>query len=63
MYVRNETICFQIGSTWSDLGNLNIDIESLSISGKNKSKSQAPSMNQMSTPMSPTVPMSPFGGK
>uniref|UniRef100_A0A0A9XMD5 Clathrin interactor 1 n=1 Tax=Lygus hesperus TaxID=30085 RepID=A0A0A9XMD5_LYGHE len=52
-----------VGSTWSDLGNLNIDIESLSISGKNKSKSQAPSMNQMSNPMSPTMPMnSPFGG-
>ncbi|KAF6209129.1 hypothetical protein GE061_014873 [Apolygus lucorum] len=52
-----------VGSTWSDLGNLNIDLEGLSISGKSKSKSQAPSMNQMSNPMSPTMPMnSPFGG-
>jgi len=54
-------IVCQIGSTWTNSGSLNIDIDNLSISGfqgTTRSNTSAPSMNQLavSSPTSPTHP-------
>jgi len=51
----------QIGSTWTNSGSLDIDIDNLSISGfrgTTRSNTSAPSMNQLavSSPTSPTHP-------
>ncbi|XP_073969310.1 clathrin interactor 1-like isoform X5 [Rhodnius prolixus] len=46
----------QVGSTWSNSGSLNIDLECLSLSsGKGKPRDNAPSMNQLANPLSPTA--------
>uniref|UniRef100_A0A023F1V1 Putative equilibrative nucleoside transporter protein n=1 Tax=Triatoma infestans TaxID=30076 RepID=A0A023F1V1_TRIIF len=45
----------QVGSTWSNSGNLNIDLECLSLCGKGKPRDSAPTMNQLANPMSPTA--------
>uniref|UniRef100_A0A1B6GZE0 ENTH domain-containing protein n=1 Tax=Cuerna arida TaxID=1464854 RepID=A0A1B6GZE0_9HEMI len=43
-----------IGSTWSNINNLNINIDNLSLGGRSKATGHAPSMNQMAgTPTSP----------
>ncbi|KAG8265722.1 hypothetical protein J6590_088582 [Homalodisca vitripennis] len=43
-----------IGSTWSNVNNLNINIDNLSLGGRSKTTGHAPSMNQMAgTPTSP----------
>lgn len=51
----------QIGSTWTNSGSLNIDIDNLSISGfrgTSRSSTSAPSMNQLAV-SSPTSPIHP----
>ncbi|KAJ9583606.1 hypothetical protein L9F63_022050, partial [Diploptera punctata] len=51
----------QIGSTWTNSGSLNIDVDNLSISGfrgSSKSGGSAPSMNQLAV-NSPTSPVHP----
>lgn len=55
-----NVVC-QIGSTWTNSGSLNIDIDNLSISGfrgTSRSSTSAPSMNQLAV-SSPTSPMHP----
>lgn len=42
-------IVFQIGSTWSEL---NIDLDGLTLSGKNKTRATQPTMNQMASTIS-----------
>lgn len=51
----------QVGQTWSNAGNVNIDIDNLSLSGsKGKQKEQRTSMNQLAS-NSPTSPTSRQG--
>lgn len=47
----------QVGSTWTNSGKLNIDIDNLTISGFRNSSKTTPSMNQLagSSPVPPTV--------
>lgn len=49
--MKNHAI--NTGSTWSNVGGLNIDIDNLSLGGK--PRSNAPSMNQMAHTTVPTV--------
>uniref|UniRef100_A0A224X9Q3 Putative equilibrative nucleoside transporter protein n=1 Tax=Panstrongylus lignarius TaxID=156445 RepID=A0A224X9Q3_9HEMI len=55
---KSSTTQQQVGSTWSNSGNLNIDLECLSLTGKGKPRDSAPSMNQLANPMSPTAHVS-----
>ncbi|GLG98711.1 Clathrin interactor 1, partial [Gryllus bimaculatus] len=59
---NTNTAAPPIGSTWTNSGNLNINIDNLSITGnKNARSGNAPSMNQMafSSPTSPIHSLSP----
>lgn len=38
----------QVGSTWSEL-NIDIDLDGLNLSGKNKTRPAQPTMNQMAS--------------
>ncbi|KAG8309726.1 hypothetical protein J6590_078072 [Homalodisca vitripennis] len=51
---QTRTTNLLIGSTWSNVNNLNINIDNLSLGGRSKTTGHAPSMNQMAgTPTSP----------
>ena len=61
MYKILCNVVCQIGSTWTNSGSLNIDIDNLSISGfrgTSRSSTTAPTMNQLAV-SSPTSPMHP----
>ncbi|XP_049848665.1 clathrin interactor 1-like isoform X2 [Schistocerca gregaria] len=53
----NQSTAQQIGSTWSNSGKLNIDIDNLTISGFRNSSKPTPTMNQLacSSPIPPVV--------
>ena len=49
VFIFNNGLYLQIGSTWSNLTGVNISLDDLSLSSSKKSPSNAPSMNQLAT--------------
>lgn len=51
----------QLGTTWSNAGSLNINLDNLLISHPNTNPSNAPSMNQLQASKGPLSPLTPTG--
>uniref|UniRef100_A0A1B6EA88 ENTH domain-containing protein n=1 Tax=Clastoptera arizonana TaxID=38151 RepID=A0A1B6EA88_9HEMI len=60
--LSSKTAPLQVGSTWSNSGNLNINVDNLTFGASRggKTGSAAPSMNQLAS--TPTSPQKQFGG-